>query len=639
MRTLAIDIETYSSVDLIKSGVYAYTCAPDFKVLLLAYAFDHEPVNIIDIASGEQIPPNIISVMKSEDIIKTAFNAQFERVCLSRHLNINLKPNSWQCTAVQASMIGLPHSLEDVAKVLRLEQQKLKEGKDLIRLFSKPNKNDSRNMPKDYLDKWQLFKNYCIRDVEVERAIRQKLLRFQIPEREKAIFILDQEINDRGLQVDMCLTRQAIDIEKQHSEQAMGKAQKITGLDNPNSVKQLKEWLYENGVEADNLSKETVSQLIDETSGNIAKLLKLRQQLSKTSVKKYEAIERSVCPDGRVRGLLKFYGANRTGRWAGRLVQVQNLPQNKLDDLSLARELVKEGRLSDIEIFYESTPVVLSELIRTAFVPSKNHRFIVADFSAIEARVVAWLAGEVWVLDTFRDGKGIYEATAARMYGIPEDTIVKGNPNYDYRQKGKQAVLACGYQGGVGALKAMGADMSEDDMKCLVYAWRAANPNIVKFWYAAEKAAKQAIKDKTVVNCGNVKFSYESGILFIELPSGRRLAYIKPRLEIDPRFNRECITYEGIDQKSWTRLNTYGGKLVENIVQATARDIHAESMLNIDRAGYRIVMHCHDEIITDTPIGFGSVDEVCEIMSKPPKWAKDLPLSAEGFECEYYKKG
>ena len=638
MRTLAVDIETFSSVDLTKSGVYAYACAPDFEILLMAYAFDDEPVIIVDIASGEKLPTEISDAIQNDSIIKTAFNAQFERICLSKYIKTPLKPDSWMCTAVQASMLGLPHSLEDVGKVLGLEQQKMKEGKDLIRLFSKPNKYDRRNMPQDYPEKWQTFKKYCIRDVEVERAIRDKLLKYPISEKEQLNYILDQQINDRGINVDLKLVNKAIICDRQHNNNALNNAQKITGLDNPNSVAQLKEWLFENGIEAESLSKKNVSELIKETDGNVEKLLRLRLQLAKTSIKKYEAIKRSVCFDGRVRGLLKFYGANRTGRWAGKLVQVQNLPQNHIKDLSLARELIKQGRFDDVKMFYDSVPVVLSELIRTAFIPSPNHRFIVADFSAIEARVVAWLAGEQWVLDTFKKGKGIYEATAARMYNVPEDTIVKGNLNYEYRQKGKQAVLACGYQGSVGALISMGADMAETDMKQLVQAWRAANPNIVKFWYAVEHSAKKAVREKTTVECSYVRISYESGILFIQLPSGRRLSYIKPRLDYDQRFNRDSLTYEGIEQKSWNRLNTYGGKLVENIVQATARDLLAEAMINIDKEGYKIVMHCHDEIITDTPRGFGSVKQVCNIMSKPPSWAKDLPLSAEGFECDYYKK-
>ena len=638
MRTLAIDIETYSSVDLVKSGAYAYACAPDFKILLFAYAFDDEPVKVIDIAGGERIAETVKKAINDDGITKTAFNAQFERVCLSRHLNIKLKPESWQCTAAQAATLGLPHSLEDVGKVLGLELQKIKEGKDLIRLFCKPNKNGERNLPEDYFDKWQRFKEYCARDVAVEREIRRRLSKYVLPEIERKVYILDQYINDRGVRADMELVRNAMECDRRCSENAFEQARRITGIENPNSVSQLKQWLYENGIETESLSKKNVSQLIAETNGNVEKLLKLRLQLAKTSIKKYEAIMRSACPDGRVRGLLQYYGANRTGRWAGRLVQVQNLPQNHMKDLTLARELVKNGQFDDVDLLYESTPVVLSELIRTAFIPSPNHRFIVADFSAIEARVVAWLAGEEWVLETFRKGKGIYEATAARMYNVPEETIVKGNPNYEYRQKGKQATLACGYGGGVGALKAMGAEMPDEDMLELVQAWRYANPNIVKFWRYIEKAAKRSISEKTSVTVGRIQICCQNDFMFITLPSGRNLSYVKPILESDEKTGRECITYEGIEQKSWTRLKTYGGKLVENIVQATARDLLAEAMLRISKAGYNIVMHCHDEVVTEVEYGFGSVEEVCDIMSKPPEWAKDLPLTAEGFECEYYRK-
>lgn len=644
MRVLGIDIETYSSVDLVKSGVYAYTSAPDFQILLFAYAFDEEPINIIDFASGEKLPAEIIEALSDASIIKTAFNANFERVCISRHLGSLLSPIGWQCTAVQAGMLGLPLHLEGVAKVLNLQQQKLKEGKDLIKYFSVPckptgsNGGRTRNLPSDNPEKWTLFKEYCIRDVVVERAIRTKLIKHPIPVKEQEIYILDQEINDRGILVDTQLVQQASICDKQHKEDAFSEAQRLTGLENPNSVTQLKEWLLDNGIEIGSLSKKAVSELVKESDGEVERLLQLRLQLAKTSIKKYEAIERAVGSDGRVRGLLQFYGANRTGRWAGRLVQVQNLPQNHIKDLSLARDLVKQGRFSELSLFYDSVPVVLSELIRTAFIPAKDCHFIVADFSAIEARVVAWLAGEAWVLDTFGSGKGIYEATAARMYGVPVETVVKGNSNYEYRQKGKQACLACGYQGGVGALKAMGAEMPEDEMQALVSAWRAANSNIVKFWYAVEKAAKEVVREKTPVNIGSLKFSCESGILSITLPSGRRLSYIKPRLEMDERFGKEALTYEGIDQKNWSRLNTYGGKLTENIVQATARDLLAEAMLRVEKAGYRIVMHVHDEVVIEAPINTGSVSEVCDIMGQTPAWAEGLPLKAEGFECKYYKK-
>jgi len=644
MRTLAIDIETFSDVDLQKSGVYAYTASPHFEILLFAYAFDNGEVEIVDLASGEDLPDEIIAAIIDDNIIKTAFNAQFERTCLSKHLDQTLSPKSWQCTAVQSASLGLPLSLDGVAQVLGLVEQKMKEGKDLIRYFSIPckatktNGQRIRNYPHHAVDKWETFKNYCRRDVEVERAIRKKIEKYPVSDSEQKVYILDQQINDRGVLVDMELVRKAMECDRLHKEDTFSKAQELTGLENPNSVAQLKEWLLENGVEVDSLSKKTVTDLAKESDGEVERLLNLRLQLAKTSIKKYEAIERAVCPDTRVRGLLQFYGANRTGRWAGRLVQVQNLPQNHLKDLTLARNLVRYGNFSALELLFESVPHVLSELIRTAFIPKPNHQFLVADFSAIEARVIAWLADEKWRMEVFATHGKIYEASASQMFKVPIEEITKTSP---LRQKGKISELALGYGGSVGALTAMGAlDMGveEEELQGLVTAWRQANPNITKLWWDIDKAALKAVKERTATVAHKIKIHYESGILFITLPSGRKLSYIKPRIEMN-KFGREGITYEGIGTtKKWERIETYGPKLVENIVQATARDLLAEAMIRVADKGYDIVMHVHDEIVVESEVGQGSLKEVCDVMAIPPTWAEGLPLRADGFECEYYRK-
>lgn len=644
MQTLAIDIETFSDVDLVKSGVYAYTASPHFEILLFAYAFDDDSMQIIDIASGEKLPAKIIKALTDENVIKTAFNAQFERTCLSKHLNKRLKANSWQCTAVQAATLGLPLSLDGVAQVLGLNEQKMKEGKDLIRYFSIPckptkvNGGRTRNLSYHSVEKWNEFKNYCKRDVEVERAIRRKLSNYYISENEQRNYILDQEINDRGVAVDLTLVSKAMECDRLHKDDTYAMAQKLTGLDNPNSVAQLKQWLLENGVEVDSLSKKTVTNLAKESDGEIERLLNLRLQLAKTSVKKYEAIERAVCPDGRVRGLLQFYGANRTGRWAGRLVQVQNLPQNHIKDLTLARNLVRSGEFNTLELLFDSVPHVLSELIRTAFIPKPNHRFIVADFSAIEARVIAWLAGEKWRMDVFATHGKIYEASASQMFKVPIEEITKTSP---LRQKGKISELALGYGGGVGALTSMGAlemGISEDELQGLVTSWRLANPNITKLWWDIDKTAVKVVKEKTTEVVGRIKIHYESGIMFVTLPSGRKLSYIKPRIEPN-RFERDAVTYEGVGTaKKWERIETYGPKLVENIVQAISRDLLSEAMQNISEKGYDIVMHVHDEVIIEAPMDFGSLKEVCDVMAIAPLWAKGLPLRADGYECDYYRK-
>lgn len=641
---LALDLETYSDVDLPKCGVYAYVDSDQFEILLLAYAFDEDETKIVDLACGEEIPDEVISAITDDGVIKTAFNAAFERVCLSKYLGVKLTSKAWQCTAVQASLLALPLSLEGVGEVLNIQRKKLKEGTDLVRYFSLPckptkaNGGRKRNLPEHDREKWERFKAYCIRDVDAEREIRWKLRKYAIPENELMLYQLDQEINDRGVLVDLDMVSKAVECDLMYKDHMTAKAYELTGLDNPNSVSQVKEWLSERGIEAQSLDKKTVKGLVEETDGEVLEVLKLRLLMAKTSVKKYEAIERSVSKDGRVHGLLQFFGANRTGRWAGRLVQVQNLPQNHLPDLELARSLIKEGRFEDVELFYDSVPGVLSELIRTAFVPKPGTRFIVADFSAIEARVLAWLSGENWRLEVFESHGKIYEASASAMFNVPIEEIDKGSP---LRQKGKIAELALGYGGSVGALTSMGAldmGLTEDELPQLVNQWRNANPHITKFWWDVDAAAIKAVREKRETVVDKVCFNYMSGILFVTLPSGRKLSYIKPRLEIN-RFGREGLTYEGIgESRKWMRIDTYGPKLVENIVQATSRDLLALAMLRLRNKGFEIVMHVHDEAVLEVPVGESSVDEVCEIMAIAPEWAKGLPLRADGYECDFYKK-
>ena len=643
-RILEMDIETFSDVDLIKCGVYAYADSPAFEVLLFAYSFDGGETRVIDLAQGEELPGEVAEAVFDGSVVKTAFNANFERTCLSKYFGRYLPPDSWHCSAVQAAVLALPRSLEDVGAVLGLDERKMKEGKELIRYFcvpckpTKANGGRRRNLPCHAPEKWELFKAYCMRDVDVEKAIRGKLCKFPIPEGEMELYRLDQRINDRGVLVDMGLVRQAVKCECLHKEVVTRRAYELTGLENPNSVAQLKGWLGENGVEAESLSKKAVAEMIEESDGEVEELLRLRLLMAKTSVKKYEAMERSVCSDGRVHGLLQFYGANRTGRWAGRLVQVQNLPQNHIEDLELARRLVREGRFEDVEMLYDSTPKVLSELIRTAFVPEPGCRFVVADFSAIEARVLAWLAGEQWRLEVFSSHGKIYEASASAMFHVPIEEVTKGSP---LRQKGKIAELGLGYGGAAGALVSMGAldmGLSEDDLPSLVAAWRRANPHITQFWWDVDKAAVGAVTKRTVTRAGRIGFEYRSGILFVTLPSGRKLAYVRPRMAVN-KFGREGLTYEGIlENKKWGRIETYGPKLVENIVQGTARDLLAEAMLRVERKGYPIVMHCHDEIIAEVPEGMGSVEEMCEVMAVRPSWAEGLPLRADGYECPFYQK-
>ena len=643
-RILEMDIESFSDVDLIKCGVYAYADSPAFEILLFAYSFDGGETQIIDLAQGEKLPAEVEDAIFDVSVTKTAYNANFERTCLSKYFGRYIPPESWHCSAVQAAMLALPRSLEDVGRVLGLDEQKMKEGKELIRYFcvpckpAKANGGRTRNLPCHAPEKWELFKTYCKRDVDVEKSIRRKLHNFPIPESEMELYRLDQRINDRGVLVDMGLVEQAIACERLHKEVVTKRAYELTGLENPNSVAQLKGWLGDKGMEAESLSKKAVADMIAETDGEVEELLRLRLLMAKTSVKKYEAMERSVCSDGRVHGMLMFCGANRTSRWSGKIVQIQNLPKNYIPDLELARDLVKQGRFEDIELLYDSTPNVLSELIRTAFIPKPGCRFVVADFSAIEARVLAWLSGEQWRLDVFTSHGKIYEASASSMFHVPMEEITKGSP---LRQKGKLAELGLGFGGAAGALISMGAldmGLTEEELPPLVAAWRKANPHITQFWWDVDAAAIKAVTEKQKTKVGKIIFEYKSGILFITLPSGRRLSYVKPRMAVN-RFGRDSLTYEGISEnKKWSRIETYGPKLVENIVQGTARDLLAEAMLRVEKKGYPIVMHCHDEIIAEVPEGSGSVDEMCEIMAIQPKWAEGLPLRADGYSCSFYQK-
>ena len=643
-RILEMDIESFSDVDLIKCGVYAYADSPAFEILLFAYSFDGGETQIIDLAQGEKLPAEVEDAIFDVSVTKTAYNANFERTCFSKYFGRYIPPESWHCSAVQAAMLALPRSLEDVGRVLGLDEQKMKEGKELIRYFcvpckpTKANGGRTRNLPCHAPEKWELFKTYCKRDVDVEKSIRRKLHNFPIPESEMELYRLDQRINDRGVLVDMGLVEQAIACERLHKEVVTKRAYELTGLENPNSVAQLKGWLGDKGMEAESLSKKAVADMIAETDGEVEELLRLRLLMAKTSVKKYEAMERSVCSDGRVHGMLMFCGANRTSRWSGKIVQIQNLPKNYIPDLELARDLVKQGRFEDIELLYDSTPNVLSELIRTAFIPKPGCRFVVADFSAIEARVLAWLSGEQWRLDVFTSHGKIYEASASSMFHVPMEEITKGSP---LRQKGKLAELGLGFGGAAGALISMGAldmGLTEEELPPLVAAWRKANPHITQFWWDVDAAAIKAVTEKQKTKVGKIIFEYKSGILFITLPSGRRLSYVKPRMAVN-RFGRDSLTYEGISEnKKWSRIETYGPKLVENIVQGTARDLLAEAMLRVEKKGYPIVMHCHDEIIAEVPEGIGSVDEMCEIMAIQPKWAEGLPLRADGYSCSFYQK-
>ena len=645
MKTLSIDIETYSSVNLARSGVYRYAASPDFEILLFGYSVDGAPVQVVELARGEKLPPDILEALTDPSVTKWAFNAQFERICLSRYLGYQtgqyLDPSAWHCTMVWAATLGLPLSLEGVGAVLGLEKQKLKEGKELIRYFCTQSKARDgsliRHYPADAPERWELFKAYNLRDVETEMAIQQKLSKFQVTESEWRNYTLDQQINDRGIMLDRTLVTQAIRCDEQFKKTHMEQARDVTGLENPNSPIQLKTWLAEKGVDADSLSKAAVAEMLEKADGEVELALSLRQELAKSSVKKYAAMEAVVGSDDRARGLIQFYGASRTGRYAGRLIQVQNLPQNHLPDLDTVRALIRDGNFAAVEMLYDSVPMVLSELIRTAFIPKAGCRFFVADFSAIEARVIAWIAEERWRQEVFASGGDIYCASASQMFHVP---VEKHGVNGHLRQKGKIAELALGYGGSVGALKAMGAlnyGLQEDELKPLVDAWRLSNPHITKLWWDVDKAASTCVRERTTTETHGIRFQYQSGMLFITLPSGRRLAYVKPKMGLN-RFGNESVTYEGVgEQRKWLRLESYGPKFVENIVQATSRDILAEAMLRLDAHGYKIVMHVHDEVVIEAPAD-ASLAEISAKMSLSPAWAKGLLLRADGYVTDFYRK-
>lgn len=661
MRNLEIDIETYSSVSLQKCGVYKYAESPDFEILLFGYSADGGEVCVIDLASGETLPENVLSALTDDSVTKWAFNAQFERVCLSRYLSDMgisldpfhdrhplstecarfLNPESWRCSMVWSAYMGLPLSLEGVGAVLGLEKQKLTEGRDLIRYFSMPcaptkaNGGRTRNLPEHDPEKWERFKAYNVRDVEAEAQIQMKLSKFPVPEAVWDEYHLDQEINDRGIRVDMPFVKRCIALDAETRDSLTASMRELTELDNPNSVVQMKSWLSDNGVETDTLDKKAVATLIGETDGDVSEALLLRQQLAKSSVKKYQAMENAACADGRCRGMFQFYGANRTGRFAGRLVQLQNLPQNHMPDLDAARALVRSGDTDTLSMLYDDIPDTLSQLIRTAFIPKDGCRFYVADFSAIEARVIAWYAGEAWRTEVFRSGGDIYCASASQMFKVP---VEKHGVNGHLRQKGKIAELALGYGGSVGALKAMGAldmGLAEEELQPLVNAWRQSNPNIVRFWWDVDSAVKKIVKERKPQIIGGVRMFYQSGMLFITLPSGRNLVYVKPRIG-ENRFGGESVTYEGIGgTKKWERIESYGPKFVENIVQATARDILMYAMKTLRCC--EIVAHVHDEIIIEADPRM-SLDVLCEQMGRVPPWAEGLLLRADGYVCDFYKK-
>lgn len=647
-RVLSIDLETYSDVDLPNCGVYRYV-EGDFHILLFAYAFDDEETKCVDMACGEQLPVEVVEALHDDSIIKSAWNAQFERICLSKYFGTQLDPNSWQCTMVWAASLSLPLKLATAAQALKTAQQKDAVGERLIRYFSIPckptkaNGGRTRNLPEHAPDDWALFKSYCIQDVETERDIRRRLEKFPLMPQEWDYYHMDQRINDRGILIDRELVQQAIICNMSLSEEMTKRAYALTGLENPNSVSQLKSWLEDRGIEVDSLGKKNVASLITDldkhsADGEALDMMKLRLQMAKSSVKKYQAAERYICEDGRAHGLFQFSGANRTQRWAGRGIQLQNLPQNHIATLDEARDLVKMGCFDIVGAMYGNTPDILSQLIRTMLIPKEGCEFIVADFSAIEARVLAWLAGEQWRLDAFKAGQDIYCASASQMFGVP---VVKHGINGELRQKGKVAELACGYGGGSGALISMGAldmGLKEDELPDIISSWRDANPEIVKFWYAVEKAAIETVKDHNDRTVGMIGFQFSANTLWIVLPSGRRLAYIKPRLQPN-RFGRMALTFEGLGANNkWVRGETYSGKLTENITQATARDLLAEAMRRMERAGLDIVGHVHDEVILEVPKDQYTVDEICDLMAQSPKWTDGLPLVADGYKGNYYFK-
>ncbi len=645
INTLEIDIESFSDVDLSKAGVYRYSESPNFEILLFGYSVDGGDVKVADLACGEKIPAEIMSALEDETVEKWAYNAQFERICLSRYLGLPdgeyLDPSSWKCSMVWAAYLGLPQSLENVGAVLGLEKQKLSEGKDLIRYFcvpckpTKTNGGKTRNLPEHDREKWERFKAYNIRDVEAEMQIQQRLVKFPMPDFVWEEYWQDQEINDRGIGVDMEMVGQSIQMDERSKSRLSNAMKKLTELENPNSVQQMKQWLSENGMETDSLDKKAVAELLKTAPEPLAEALVLRQQIAKSSVKKYTAMRNAVCKDSRARGMFRFYGGNRTGRYSGRIIQLQNLPQNHIPDLEQARGLVKAGDFDALSLLYEDIPDTLSQLIRTAFVPQDGRKFIVADFSAIEARVIAWIAGERWRLKVFEGGGDIYCASASQMFHVP---VEKHGVNGHLRQKGKIAELALGYGGSVGALKSMGAlemGLAEEELQPLVSAWRDSNPNITEFWWAVDRAVKECVKKRMPTETHGIRFDYQSGMLFITLFSGRRLAYVKPRIG-ENQFGGESVTYMGMGgTKKWERLESYGPKFVENIVQAVSRDILCYAMRTLRNCS--IVAHVHDEIIIEADRRM-SLTAVCEQMGRTPPWAKELLLRADGYECEFYQK-
>ena len=641
MQHLSIDIETYSSVNLQKAGVYKYAESPDFDILLFGYSVDGGRVQVTDLACGDKIPAEIVAALYDDSVTKWAFNAQFERVCLSNYLDTWLSPDSWHCTMVWSATLGLPLSLEGVGAVLGLEKQKLTEGKNLIKYFcvpcapTKTNGGRTRNLPLHDMEKWEQFKAYNLRDVETEMSIQKKLSRFPVPDFIWDEYHLDQEINDRGIGLDMTLVEQAIAIDSISRKNLTQQIQNLTDIENPNSVAQMKGWLSDKGLEMDTLGKKAVAETLKTAPKHLADVLSLRQQLAKSSVKKYTAMQTAVCKDSRARGMFQYYGANRTGRFAGRIIQLQNLPQNHMSDLADARALVRSGNYDALELLYDDIPDMLSQLIRTAFVPQDGRKFIVADFSAIEARVLAWLAGEKWRMQVFADGKDIYCSSASQMFGVP---VEKHGINGHLRQKGKIAELALGYGGSVGALKSMGAlemGLTEEELQPLVNAWRNANPMITSLWWDIDRAVKTTVREHISTEVAGLKFTYESGFLFMRLPSGRRLAYVKPRMGIN-KFGSESVTYEGVGStKKWERLESYGPKFCENAIQAIARDILMYSMQTLCNCS--IVAHVHDELIIEADRRM-SLSAVCEQMGRTPPWAQGLLLRADGYECDFYKK-
>lgn len=661
MRTLEIDIETFSSVSLQKCGMYKYAESPDFQIILFGYSVDGGEVKVVDFLQGEAIPQEILNALTDDNVVKWAHNSGFERVCLSGYLsNMGvsldsfhdnhplsgecarfLNPSSWRCSMTWAAYLGLSLSLSGVGEILGLEKKKLTEGKELIKYFCQPcaptkaNSGRTRNLPSDAPEKWELFKSYNLRDVEVEMQIQKRLAKFPVPDFVWDEYHLSEEINDRGIGVNMSFVSACLSLDAKSTDALTDAMRELTALENPNSVAQVKGWLADNGLEIDTLGKKEVSAQLKTAPAELVPVLQLRQQLAKSSVKKYTAMKNAVCADNRVRGMFMFLGASRTGRFAGRLVQLQNLPQNHIPDLNEARALARAEDYDALEMLYEDIPDTLSQLIRTAFVPQNGRKFIVADFSSIEARVLSWLAKEQWKMDAFAKGEDIYCATASQMFHVP---VVKHGVNGELRQKGKVAELACGYGGSVGALRAMGAlemGLKESELQPIVHSWRGANPNIVKFWWAADRAAKESIKGKASTSAYGITFSYESGFLFIKLPSGRRLAYVKPRIG-ENRFGGEAITYEGTGgTKKWERIETYGPKLAENIVQATSRDILCHAMKTLRCCD--IVAHVHDEVIIEADRAM-SLAAVCEQMGRTPPWASDLILRADGYECDFYKK-